>query len=253
VKTFVRLVVTLGLIAVLGTAALSANAQVSETMTISIKDGSLKDHGCDSTVWEIIINQIGSVEQAPDHITVEWLNGAKEDVNRFSFTGGAAHYRTTSNLGSYITEATAEIYVGWDGQFVLSHGPCGEITPTPVVTTVVSTTETPTETETVTPTNTITPTKTETQTETVTVTPTETVTITETPTGTITQTPSTVTPTSTPEETGTPVVTITDIPPADPTPTEPSLGGEVPERADNIWLYVLVLVTAAAVIIKKIM
>ena len=256
-KTFVRLVVTLGLIAVLGTAALSANAQEGETKVIEVKESSLRDHGCDGSVWEFIINQVDPPKSAPASITVTWKNGVTEVVNKYKTSGGAIHYQTSSNLDSTIENAVTNIYTEWTGQFVLSHGPCGsEDTPTPttVVTTSVPTTETPTETATVTktPTETLTPTEpvTPTETETITITPSE------TPTGTITETPPTWTPTGTPEETitGTPVVTVTDIPPADPTPTEPSLGGEVPERANiNIWPYILVFVAGAVIVLKKIL
>jgi hypothetical protein len=38
-------------------------------------------------------------------------------------TGGTAHYRTTENLDSTVTEAAATIE-GEFGQFNLSHGPC---------------------------------------------------------------------------------------------------------------------------------
>jgi hypothetical protein len=70
-----------------------------------------------------------SAANAPQSITVTWANGATEVVPLSKFTGGVAHYVTTSNLDSTVVSATAVIYAGWSGQFNLSHGPCGVPTP----------------------------------------------------------------------------------------------------------------------------
>ena len=77
------------------------------------------------------------------NITVTWANGDTEIVPLSKFTGGVAHYVTTSNLDSTVVSATADIYAGWSGQFNLSHGPCGP-SPSPTPTPSVSQTETPT-------------------------------------------------------------------------------------------------------------
>jgi hypothetical protein len=101
-----------------------ANAQGG---TITAK--ALADHECDETEWHFVINQIDSEANAPASITVEWANGATEDVPLSAFTGKVAHYVTTSNLDSTVVSATTDIYLEWSGQFNLSHGPCGETTP----------------------------------------------------------------------------------------------------------------------------
>ena len=91
----------------------------------SISAKALTDHECNDAEWHFVINQIDSEANAPASITVKWANGATETVPLDKFTGGVAHYTTTSNLDSQVTSATASIYDGWDGQFNLSHGPCG--------------------------------------------------------------------------------------------------------------------------------
>ena len=112
----------------------------------------LTDHDCDSTEWHFVINQIDSEANAPQSMTVEWANGDTEVVPPSKFTGGVAHYATTSNLDSTVVSATAQIYAGWSGQFNLSHGSCGGPTPSPTVTETHTPTPSPTVTETHTPT-----------------------------------------------------------------------------------------------------
>jgi hypothetical protein len=104
-------------------------AYAQETKPITAK--ALTDHECNSTEWHFVITQINSAANAPATITVTWANGATEQVPLSKFTGGVAHYVTTSNLDSTVVSATADIYSGWAGQFNLSHGPCGAPTPTP--------------------------------------------------------------------------------------------------------------------------
>jgi hypothetical protein len=156
---FSRRTLTLLVAALLGLAAFvyltvsggnGGNIAYAQGTTITAK--ALTDHECDSTEWHFVINQIDSVDNAPATIHVVWANGASENVPLSKFTGKVAHYVTTSNLDSTVVSATADIYVGWSGQFNLSHGPCGGPTPTP--------TPTPTETPTETPTPTPTPSKT---------------------------------------------------------------------------------------------
>ena len=152
---------------------------VQGTKTIYVNSGSLVDHECNSSEWHFIINQIADKTLAPASIHVTWANGSQADVPRGNpFQSNVAHYTTTLNLDSVVTNATAEIYSEWDGRFNLSHGPCCcPATPTPTGTSV------PTETPTSTPTGTYTPPPT------------------NTPTGTHmpTNTPSEF-PTATPEE-----------------------------------------------------
>lgn len=120
-------------------------AYATDTKTITASNVS-GDHECNSNEWHFIINQIDKASDAPQTIHVVWANGASEDVPLDNVTpGGAAHYTTTSNLGSTVVSATAVIYSAWSGQFVLSHGPCG--TPTPSSTPTKSPTPTPSPSE----------------------------------------------------------------------------------------------------------
>jgi len=178
--------------------------------TTTIHAKALTSHGCDATEWHFVITQVDAEANAPATIHVTWANGNSEDVPLDNFTGGTAHYRTTANLDSTVTSASAVIYSSWGGEFNLSHGPCGGSTATPTVTSSPTSTSTPTST----PTATATPPA---STETPTATPTD------TPTATATTPASTETPTATPTDTPTP----TETRPPDPvvrtsTPTETS-------------------------------
>jgi hypothetical protein len=162
-----------------------------EQGTITAK--ALTDHECDATEWHFVINQIDSEAKAPQSITVKWANGSTEVVPLSKFTGGVAHYATTSNLDSTVVSATATIYSWWKGQFNLSHGPCGAPTPSPTKTETETPTPSPTKTETETPT----PSPTKTETHTPKPTPSPTVSATEstaTPTPTVSATESTAAP-----------------------------------------------------------
>ncbi|MCK5096060.1 MAG: PKD domain-containing protein [Candidatus Pacebacteria bacterium] len=89
-----------------------------------IQAKALLDHNCDHDEWHFVINQIDDEENAPATIHVTWANGNNEDLSLDDpFTGGVADYRSTGNLDSTVTSATATIYEEWDGQFNLSHGP----------------------------------------------------------------------------------------------------------------------------------
>ena len=108
-----------------GSAGTIAHAQT----TVHVKAGSIADHECDATEWHFVINQINTAANAPASITVFWSDGTSELVPLSKFTGGVAHYVTTSNLDLTVLDATATLYDGWSGQFNLSHGPCGPTTP----------------------------------------------------------------------------------------------------------------------------
>ena len=111
---------------VLALVALTAGAVLANGTKI-IHAKALTDHECDSTEWHFVINQISEGTLAPSSIHVAWANGASENVSMWKFTGGVAHYVTTANLGSTVTEASAEIYEAWSGQFNLSSGPCAPL------------------------------------------------------------------------------------------------------------------------------
>jgi len=222
---------------------------VQGTKTIYVNSGSLVDHECNSSEWHFIINQIADKTLAPASIHVTWANGSQADVPRGNpFQSNVAHYTTTLNLDSVVTNATAEIYSEWDGRFNLSHGPCCcPATPTPTGTSVP--TETPTSTPTGTytpppptntPTNTYTPIPTDTPTPTGTSVPTETPT--STPTGTYTP-PPTNTPTGTHMPTNTP----SEFPTA--TPEEPLPGGNAPTTIKNNQVFSWSVAILAATIL----
>jgi hypothetical protein len=161
------------------------------------------NYACKDNEWHFIINQIDGA--APTSIHVEWSDGTSEDIALTAFNNKTAHYATTNLHTGSVTVATTTIYDGWDGNFVLSHVPCGEPTSTPtvVVPTDTPTVVVPTDTPTV-----VVPTDT----------PTEVV-PTDTPTEVVpTDTPTEVVPTDTPT---TVVVTNTPTTPAE-TPTTPA-------------------------------
>ena len=112
----------------------SGGSLAHATQSKTIYAQALTDHDCNSDEWHFLINQINSQANAPASITVTWANGDIEVVPLSKFTGGVAHYTTTSNLDSTVVSATAVIYSGWPGQFNLSHGPCASPSPTPTKT-----------------------------------------------------------------------------------------------------------------------
>lgn len=196
------------------------------TQPISVNPGSLTDHSCNAAQWQFVITQIDTEADAPATIHVTWANGASEDVALSSFTGGTAHYLTTSNLDSTVTGATAEIYAGWSGTFNLSDGPCGAPTATVPVTQTVPVTSTVPVTQTVPATSTVPVTQTvpATATTTATTTPHVTTTATTTPATSVTpsvSTTATTTGTSTLKPTGTttPKATVASLPTTGSGPT----------------------------------
>lgn len=94
--------------------------------TKSISAKALTDHECNATEWHFVINQIDSDLNAPMSITVNFSNNNSVIVTMNKFTGGVAHYTTTSNLSSTVVSASTAIYSTWSGEFNLSHGPCNE-------------------------------------------------------------------------------------------------------------------------------
>lgn len=207
-------------------------------------------HDCVDNEWHFVITQIDVEANAPASIHVEWANGYSEELPLSDFTGGTAHYLTTTVVDSTVSKATADIYSSWSGNFNLSHVPCEVPTETP--------TDTPTDTATATDTPEDTPTDTATATETPVNTPTDTATSTDTPENTPTDTATSTIepctnrpgsppcPTDTPTVTDTPTSTATETPvdtatiepctnrpgsaTCTPTPTETSTSTSTPEE-----------------------
>jgi LPXTG-motif cell wall-anchored protein len=111
----------------------STNAAANGNST-RITAKALLSHSCDANEWHFVITQIDNHSDVPATIDVTWANGAHEVVPTNKYTGKTAHYTTTSNLNSEVTEAYTYIYNGWTGQFNLSHGPCVTASPTPSAT-----------------------------------------------------------------------------------------------------------------------
>jgi hypothetical protein len=203
VLTIASTLLVLGGLIVQGDALGVGQANAATLKTVQVMNG-LPETLCDSTQWHWIINQIDDPSHAPAAITVTFSTGQTVQVPLDKVTPGVvAHYSSTLHLtdGAVVTNATVQIYSGWDGRFVLS---CPAATPTPTATNTPTKTPTPTNTP-------VPPTKTPTSTPTNTPVP-----PTNTPTSTPTNTP--VPPTNTP--TSTP--TNTPVPPTKtPTPTPP--------------------------------
>jgi len=123
-----------------GTYTAPAECSTPELKPIEAK--ALDDHGCDSSELGIVITQIESEALAPPFVWVYRDGVPKEKVELTAFTGKTAHYVTTNHLDKVVTRITAEIYVDWDGQFNLPHGPCDTPPPTTTTTTVADTTTT---------------------------------------------------------------------------------------------------------------
>jgi LPXTG-motif cell wall-anchored protein len=136
----------------------STNAAANGNST-RITAKALLSHSCDANEWHFVITQIDDHSDVPATIDVTWANGAHEVVPTNKYTGKTAHYTTTSNLNSEVTEAYTYIYNGWTGQFNLSHGPCltaaspvPNATVNPTVNPTVAPTAVPTAVATATPT-----------------------------------------------------------------------------------------------------
>ena len=201
---------------VLGTSAQNDGSPISidqpvepAAIDISVSQSSLRDAGCDPqnpNEWQFNITGVLN-QTAPATISVTTNLGVLI-VPLTAQNGNVAQYDLVNAGVTSVTDATAVIFDGWSGNFVLSHRPCSLLTPTstPTNTPTETATSTPTDTPTNTPTNTPTDTPTETATSTPSNTPTE------TPTNTVTSTP-----TDTPTNTSTP--TVTDTPTNTPTGT----------------------------------
>jgi len=98
-----------------------------KTITAHVDDYSCNEPG-DPNVWGFTINQIENPEvNAPKEIRV-WYEGLPTFVTltKPKIDGPVAHYEDNDpdHLNRYVVKAEADIYVGWGGEFNLSHGPC---------------------------------------------------------------------------------------------------------------------------------
>jgi hypothetical protein len=164
-----------------GDSLIAADASAATLKTIQVQNG-LPETLCDPSQWHWVITGLSSASLAPTSISVTFSPGGTVQVPLDKVTGSTAHYSTTLHLtdGAVVTNATAQIYSTWSGNFVQSC-PAATATPTPTNTPTATPTKTPTATPTKTPTNTPTATPTSTPTNTPTATPTNTPTNTPTP------------------------------------------------------------------------
>lgn len=176
--------VLVALLLVLANVVAAANISGGQGVkTVYVKPSTLVDHECNSQEWHFVINQIVDGTSAPPFIWVSWYPGGPVNVQvpLWQFTGGVAHYVSTQYLDKTVSQAWAQIYDAWGGQFNLSHGPCAPV-PTATSTRTATPTKTPIRTRTSTSTRTWTPTRT----------PTNTLIRTNTPSNTPTRTPTIV-------------------------------------------------------------
>ncbi len=131
-RTFLTSLGALALVASGGTLAGAAVTQQDDAAgTIDAK--AIDDHDCDETEWHFIITQVDE-ETAPDAIDVTYADAGLVSVGLTKVTpGGVAHYTLDAHLTDSVESASAPLpYEGWheaNGQFNLSHGPCGEEAP----------------------------------------------------------------------------------------------------------------------------
>ncbi len=189
---------------------------------IVVSPDSLRDAGCDlSNPNEWQFNITGVLDETPPASITVITNLGPLVVPLSNHSGNVAQYDLVNAGVTTVTNATASIFDGWEGNFILSHRPCG--TPTPTGTATSTPTDTPTNTPSNTPTDTPTNTPSNTPTNTPTDTPTNTPsnTPTDTPTNTPSNTP-TNTPTGTLSPTNTPTNTSTSTPTNTPSHTSTS-------------------------------
>ena len=197
------------------TITLPSNTPTVVTLTATATNGpstihakALCDHEINGDEWHFVITSVDDKSRAPSSIIVTWSDGSSETVGLAKFTGGVAHYTTTSHLDLNVTDAWTTIYDGWSGQFNLSHGPsCDKPTSTP---TLVTPSDTPTST----------PTK-------------VTLTATLTPTGEVTLTASPTPGSPTPKVTSTATVTVVVTTPPSPTATPTNGPTNTPTRTST--------------------
>jgi hypothetical protein len=127
-RLFLSVVVVVLLACVLALAIpASAAANGGCTKTIHVRPETLEQQdGHDDIVqWHFIINQIDAgAAFKPGFVHVVWDNGFEADVALEDGLGGekVGHYTADRDtVGSRVTDATAEIYCDWDGEFNLSH------------------------------------------------------------------------------------------------------------------------------------
>jgi hypothetical protein len=101
----------------------SSSASVA-TQQIHVKHSSLLQGCGDQSIVgaEFVINHI---KTPPGSISVAVSDGSSVTVNLTKSAGKTAHYTGFLPPGVTVTDATADVPLGWAGQFVLSNYVCG--------------------------------------------------------------------------------------------------------------------------------
>jgi hypothetical protein len=145
-----RLLIVTLVVAAVGFLTVVANANPGDPEVVTFGNNPVHIHNdCEgaapsTTEWGFVITQVSTNPSGvPPTITVFWSNGTSTVVGLTSVTGDVAHYVTTLHLndGVIVTDAVAILDSEWEGNFNLSHGPCGP-PPTTTTSTVASTTTT---------------------------------------------------------------------------------------------------------------
>jgi hypothetical protein len=124
-RLFLSVIVIVLLACVLALAIPSSVGANGCTKTIHVRPETLaqQDSYDDILVWHFIVNQIDqSLGPKPASIHVIWNNGFEADVPLENGVGATVvgHYIADVNTGNRVTDATAEIYCTWSGEFNLS-------------------------------------------------------------------------------------------------------------------------------------
>jgi len=109
-------ITTLSIAVALAVATISIASQNISQMNSDVR--------CDSNEWLWVINQLQNSSSAPTSIQVQLSGGGSITVALSQLQNKNAHYRLDPSLipaGQTPVGATAVIYDGWSGRFVLSH------------------------------------------------------------------------------------------------------------------------------------
>ena len=126
-RLFLSVIVVVLLACVLALAipsSAAANGVCTKTIHVRPETLAQQDSYGDIVLWHFIINGIDdSLGSKPAFIHVVWDNDFEADIPLEEGPGGTvvAHYNADQNTGNRVTDATAEIYCAWDGEFNLSH------------------------------------------------------------------------------------------------------------------------------------
>lgn len=129
----------IAVLAVLVVTATGASGQEPSLQEVELMGG-FDSTECDrdNDGWHFNATQSHDTDLTGSFVWINHINAPDHAIPLDRRTGGVAHYLGTDHgLDAGIESATLHIAQGWDGQFVLSHRPCGNDdhpTPTPTPT-----------------------------------------------------------------------------------------------------------------------